>query len=110
MDANSAVLFVTATGAKLQSLLNYAKALSGIMKHIGMENQPTQKLSDGLKGRRCCSTRITGNSDLEGNPGGVEPDTGTGSCNRSDDRLEDDVTLGGRSRRYHRPTSYRATL
>ena len=55
----------------------------------------TQKLSDGLKGRWRCNTRIAGNSDPEGSPGGVEPDTGTEGCNRSDDRLEDDVTLGG---------------
>ena len=49
MDANSAVLFVTATGAKSQSLLNYAKALSGIMKHLGMENQPLRSLQVALR-------------------------------------------------------------
>ena len=80
MDANSAVLFVTATGAKLQSLLNYAKALSGIMKHIGMENQPLRSFQMALRADGAAipaNPQIAGNSDPEGSPGGVGPDTGT---------------------------------
>ena len=48
-NADTAVLFTVATGAKPQGLLNYAKGLSAIMKKIGRDNQPPRSLAAALR-------------------------------------------------------------
>ena len=48
-DADAAVLFVAVTGVSIQTQLTYAKALSGTMLRLGMENQPLKTFAAVLR-------------------------------------------------------------
>ena len=49
VDADTAMLFVLATGVSPQGMLAYAKALSGTMRHLGLAQQPLLSLASALR-------------------------------------------------------------
>ncbi|KAJ9450188.1 hypothetical protein DIPPA_20898 [Diplonema papillatum] len=49
MDPDAAVLFVMATGVKVQGQLAYSKAMAGSFKHLGIPRQPLYSLTSALR-------------------------------------------------------------
>ena len=49
LSADTAVLFVAATGVKPQGQLSYTKTLSGTFRHLGLPNQPLLSYASALR-------------------------------------------------------------
>ena len=90
VTAEAAALFVLATSVTPQGQLNYAKALSGVFRHLGLERQPLLSLA-GTRGGGSCQAS---SADRKGNAGPVGERTSTRREVGGSGVLEDGVKVG----------------